>query len=61
MNAGQCKYKYCKVNDNIETGAPNPMIDYLSEVFYACKFDCCHFSVHEKCYGGEKMIVNKIQ
>ena len=54
LNGGQCKWKYCTVNDNLNSGiAIN--IDYLSEVFYACKFDCCNFSVHEACYGGEKM------
>ena len=54
MNGGQCKWKYCAKNDNREAGGANPMIDYLGETFYACKFDCCHFSVHEECFGGEK-------
>ena len=60
VNGGQCKYKYCKKNDNINSGIAI-MIDYLSEVFYACKFDCCHFAVHEACYGGERMEVSKLQ
>ena len=54
-NSGECMYKYCKMNDNNEGGGTGAlMIDYLSEVFYACKYDSCHFAVHEKCYGGQK-------
>ena len=60
VNGGQCKYKHCKKNDDINSGVAT-MIDYLSEVFYACKYNCCHFSVHESCYGGGRMKVSKLQ
>ena len=36
-------------NENI-----NPQIDYTLDSFYACKFDCCHYAVHEECYGGTR-------
>ena len=49
---GVCMYKYCKKNDNVERGHTNPVIDYTEETFYACRYDCCHFSVHEECFGG---------
>lgn len=52
-NSGECKYKYCKMNDNPDLGGAIT-IDYLSEVFYACKYDSCHYAVHEKCFGGQK-------
>ena len=31
-----------------------PKIDYTLDSFYACKFDCCHYAVHEECYGGTR-------
>lgn len=48
--------KNCEKNFNQEgAGAGQKIqIDYVSEVFYACKFDCCHFAVHEDCFGGAK-------
>ena len=49
---GACKWKYCAKNDNREAGGSNPVIDYTEDTFYACKFDSCHYSVHEECYGG---------
>ena len=54
MNNGPCMWKHClKLQNQGQTGGGDTVkIDYLDEAFYACKFDCCHFAVHEACYGG---------
>ena len=51
MNNGPCNWKNCRKKGETGSGE-TPNIDYLDEAFYACKFDCCHFAVHDDCYGG---------